>query len=217
MNALIAAGIFAAAIATHEQEAPKVYLIWKSAGNTWNAMRDQSQEMAKDLVKDCPEVQVTTNQQDADYQLSLNHIEVGLFVRDNQLAVSDMFGNLLSTKERGSIRGGVKGACALILADWSNQAAARQRLIIGINAMFQKEGVTGYAEASGDILTVHSERASAMRFRMILTNRRHLSMARRAGFVTYAYTNDIDQNFQYDLKSDQIILPAPEQAVRANN
>ncbi len=56
MKALAAVAILAAVIATNDQEAPKVYLTWKSVGNTWSAMRDQSQEMAKDLAKDCPEV-----------------------------------------------------------------------------------------------------------------------------------------------------------------
>jgi len=217
VKVLIAAGIFAAAIATLEQEAPKVYLTWKSAGNTWNAMRDQSQEMARDLARDCPGVQVTTSQQDADYLVNLNHIEVGLFVRDNQLAVSDMFGNLLSTKEKGSIRDGVKGACALILADWSNQAGVRQKLVKGMNAEAQKAGVAAYTELSGDKLTVHSERASAMRFHMFLASQRFLSIARRAGIAIFAYTNDADQNFVYDVKAGQILNPATEQAVRANN
>jgi hypothetical protein len=119
VKGLIALGIFAAAIATSGQEAPRVYLASKSAGNTWAAMRDQSMEMAKNFAKDCPEVQVTTDQQGVNYRVVLNHIEVGLLVRDNQIAVEDMFGNLLSTKEGSSIKGGVKGACALILADWS--------------------------------------------------------------------------------------------------
>jgi hypothetical protein len=40
---------------------------------------------------------------------------------------------------------------------------------------------------------------------------------RRAGIATYAYTNDADQNFVYDVKSGQIVFPATEQAVQANN
>ena len=146
------------ALTTFGQEVPKVYLTSKSAGNTWGAVRDQSHELAKDFGRDCPAVQVTTNQQAADYQVGLNHIEVGLFVRDNQLAVTDMFGNVLATSEKNSIRNGVKGACAQILADWSNQAATRQKLINGVGAGFQKEKVMGYAEISGDKFTIHSER-----------------------------------------------------------
>src|ERR1700733_1404067 len=68
----------------------------------------------------CSCVHVTTIRQDADYILGLSHIEAGLFLRDNQIAVSDTFGNVLSTKEGNSIKNGVKAACSLILADCSN-------------------------------------------------------------------------------------------------
>jgi hypothetical protein len=216
VKTLIVVGIIAAAFAAHGQEAPNVYLTSKSMGSNWNAFRDQSQEMAKDFAKACPGVHITTSRQDADYQVSLNHIEAGLFVRDNQIAVEDTLGTLLSTKEKSSINSGVKGACALILADWSNPTDARQRLVKAINADFQKSGVMGYAELSGDKLTIHSERASAMRFRMILASR-ELSMIRRAGIATYVYTNDADQNFAYDVKSGQIVQPATQQAAQANN
>jgi hypothetical protein len=213
MKTLVALGLFAAVITANGQESPKVYLASKSAGNTWNALRDQSQEMAKDFAKECRKVQVTTSQQDADYTVSLNHIEAGLFIRDNQIAVTDLLGNMLSTKEGNSIKGGVKGACALILADWSSPTDARERLVKGINAGFQRDNVVGYAEISGDKFTVHSERASTMRFRMILASR-ELSMIRRAGIATYVYTNDADQNFVYDVKSGLIVPPATQQANR---
>ncbi|HLM81910.1 MAG TPA: hypothetical protein VK302_14990 [Terriglobales bacterium] len=216
MKALIAVWVLVVAITALGQDVPKVFLTSTSAGNTWGAVRDQSQEMAKDFAKDCPDVQVTTNQQDFDYRVGLNHIEVGLFVRDNQFAVTDMFGNMLSTKEKGSIKNGIKGVCALILADWSNQAGTRQKLINGINASFQKGGVMGYAEISGDKMTVHSERASAMRFHMIMASRREISMARRAGITMYIYTNDADQSFQYDVKADKVLSPPAPQAVEAS-
>jgi hypothetical protein len=193
-----------------------VYLASNSTGDTWGASRDQSQEMAKDFAKDCPDVQVTTDQRGADYQVNLSHIEVGLFVRDNQLEVTDVFGNVLSANEGRSIKGGVKGACALILGDWSNQAGARQKLIDLINASFQRDNAMGYAEISGDKLTVHSQRASLMRFHMILASQRELSMVRRAGIAIYVYTNDADQSFVYDVKAGQIVAPATQQGAGAN-
>jgi hypothetical protein len=180
-------------------------------------MRDQSQEMAKDFAKGCRYAQITTNRQAADYVVSLNHIEAGLFIRDNQIAVTDPFGNLLSTKEGSSIQGGVKGACALIHADWSNQASTRQRLVDGINAVFQKDGVVGYTDVSEDKLTVHSERASAMRFHAILASKWEISMMQRAGIETFAYTDDTAQNFAYDVKSGQIVLSATQQATHGSN
>lgn len=96
---------------------PRVYLDSASKGTNRNAARDQSMEMSKDLEGDCPGVRITINQQMADYTILLNHIEVG-FARDNQIEVADKNGDLLSkTKEGGSIRGGMKKACAVILAD----------------------------------------------------------------------------------------------------
>ena len=103
------------------QGPPRVFLQAASHGNTWNARRDQSMEMSKDFERDCPGVRVTINQQAADYTVILNHIEVGLLARDNQLQVADKNGDLLQTKEGGGIKGGVKNVCALILSDWAKQ------------------------------------------------------------------------------------------------
>jgi len=79
-------------------------------------------EMSKDFERVCPDVRITLNQQMADYTVALNHIEVGLFGRDNQFQIADKNGDLLAnTKEGGSISGGVKRACAQILADWATK------------------------------------------------------------------------------------------------
>ena len=78
-------------------------------------------EMSKDFQKVCPGVRVTLNQQMADYTVLLNHIELGLFARDNQMEIADRNGDLLQTKEGGSIKGSVKKVCDLILANWTKQ------------------------------------------------------------------------------------------------
>ncbi|HTC61591.1 MAG TPA: hypothetical protein VK709_02010 [Candidatus Saccharimonadales bacterium] len=101
---------------------PRIFLASASKELNQNAQRDQSMEMSKDLEKDCTGVRVTINQQMADYTISLNHIEVGLLVRDNQIQVANKDGDLISnTKEGGSIAGGMKKACELILTDWSKK------------------------------------------------------------------------------------------------
>ena len=106
-----------AVISTGSQ--PRVYLSAASKGSQWNAARDQSMEMSKDFEKDCPGVRVTINQSAADYTVLLNHIEHG-FARDNQIQIANKDGDLISrTKEGGSIRGNIKKACDVILADWS--------------------------------------------------------------------------------------------------
>jgi hypothetical protein len=112
---------YAARVPPNTANSPRVFLQSASKGRNRNAERDQSMEMSKDLEKDCPGVHVTVNQQMADYTVLLNHIESG-FVRDNQIQVANKNGDLLSkTKEGGSIAGGMKKACALILADWAKR------------------------------------------------------------------------------------------------
>jgi hypothetical protein len=106
---------------------PRVYLQSSSKGSQWNAARDQSMEMSKDFEKECPDVRVTINQNAADYIVVLNHIEHG-FARDNQFQVANREGDLISkTNEGGSIAGGVKKACKVILDDWAkNNAVIKQ-------------------------------------------------------------------------------------------
>jgi len=85
-----------------------------------------------------------------------------------------------------------------------NQETARDFLLKASNAQFAKEGVAGYAEIKGgDKLIVHSERASAVRFNMTLKNEKFLALLKTAGIATYAYTNDAEQNFSYDVKAGQ--------------
>jgi hypothetical protein len=87
-------------------------------------------EMAKDFQKNCPDVKVTILQNAADYTVILNHIEVGAFGRDNQFQIANKEGDMLSgVREKsgiksGSIKGGVKAACDVILADWKERQAA---------------------------------------------------------------------------------------------
>ncbi len=100
---------------------PRVYFESASKGSQWNAARNQSMEMSKDFERDCPGVNITISQGAADYTILLNHIEHG-FVRDNQIQVANKDGDLISkTKEGGSIKGDMKKACQLILADWNNK------------------------------------------------------------------------------------------------
>jgi hypothetical protein len=111
-----------AGIASAQDNRPRVFLQANSHGNTWNARRDQSIEMAKDFQKHCPEVRVSVAQNNADYTVILNHIEVG-FSRDNQMEVANKSGDLLATREKGGIKGGVKEVCSIILADWQKPQA----------------------------------------------------------------------------------------------
>lgn len=118
-------------VSQRHPNSPRVYLQAQSHGNTWAARRDQSMEMAKDFQMDCPDVIVTVSQEAANYMVTLNHIEVGLLARDNQVQVSDRNGDMLRLHEgngmkSGSIRGSVKIACKLILENWQASFPASQ-------------------------------------------------------------------------------------------
>lgn len=124
---LVLAGI---SFAQETQPQARVFLQATSHGNVWAARRDQSMEMAKDFAKNCPDVKVTILQNAADYTVILNHIEVGAFGRDNQFQVANKEGDMLGgVREKGgiksgSINGGVKAACNVILSDWQARLAA---------------------------------------------------------------------------------------------
>lgn len=110
------------AVAVQLPDKPRVFLTSASKGTNQNAARDQSMEMSKDFERDCPAVRITINQNVADYTVSLNHIEIGLLVRDNQFQIANKDGDLISkTKEGGIISGGVKKACQTILTDWTKK------------------------------------------------------------------------------------------------
>ena len=83
----------------------------------------------------------------------------------------------------------------------------KQELIEAHNASFRAEKVVGYAESSGDTFTIHSERASEMRFHMLLANQQLMGRYRAAGVKTIVYTNDSDQRFTYDLVADHLVTP----------
>jgi hypothetical protein len=100
---------------------PRVFLRAQSHSNNWNESRDQSMEMSGDFQEVCPGVQISLNQHLVDYTVELNHVEHD-FLRDNQMQVVNKDGDVVSkTKGGGSIKGGVKKACEVILADWAKK------------------------------------------------------------------------------------------------
>jgi hypothetical protein len=97
---------------------PRVFLRSKSHGTGWTATRNQTMTMSNDFQRSCPAIRITLNERAADYTVALNHIENGLF-RDNQMRISNKQGDLIGTRQGGSISGGVAAACNLILANWA--------------------------------------------------------------------------------------------------
>jgi hypothetical protein len=105
---------------------PRVFLRAQSHSSGLHESRDQSMEMSKDFQEECPGVQISVNPHLLDYTVDLNHTESD-FVRQNQLQVANKDGDLVSGASGGgsikgpSIRGGVKKACDVILADWAKK------------------------------------------------------------------------------------------------
>jgi hypothetical protein len=200
---LLTSAAFATGQSTNEL--PLVYLAPQSTGTAVGETRDESEKITRDFAKNCPNVQLAVVQSDADYVVDRSHVNVGLPAWNQQLAVTDAWGNALeAVKENGIGTSEEKNTCALILADWSDQALTRKKYVNAINAGFRKSGTAGSAEIVGNNLIVHSERANRMRFYLLLANNKTPSLQRRAGIVTFVYTNDADENFAYDVKSGQV-------------
>jgi hypothetical protein len=210
---LLAMGIASA------QDKPRVYLQSASHGNTWAARRDQSIEMAKDFQAKCPGATITIAQDKADYTVILNHIEVGLFARDNQMEVANRDGSVLSVSEKGGIKRGVGGACRLILADWEKQkgpepasppiapapavsapddsARARQSFADDAGRRLRAEGA-GFAEVVNTTLVIHSVYADKDRYDTLIGDQKFMDELRRRGFTQFVYTNDHQRTFTWD-------------------
>jgi hypothetical protein len=99
---------------------PRVFLTAQNSANSWGAiLHNQAAEMTKDFGESCSTVIVTVNQQNADYTVSLNHVEAG-FYRDNQLSAADRNGDVIAPPVKyESIAKGVKRACDAMTSDWT--------------------------------------------------------------------------------------------------
>lgn len=199
------------------QERPRVYLQAVSHGNTWNARRDQSIEMAKDFEKNCPGAALTIVQDKADYTVILSHIEVGWFGRDNQIEVANKEGDVLSASDKSGIKGGVKDVCRLILADWQKQSnpkpvtpavtpeagttdksvEARQHFAEAADKQLRHESA-GFAEMVNTTLVVHSIYADKDHYDELVGDQKFTSELRRLGFTQFVYTNDQHKTFTWD-------------------
>jgi hypothetical protein len=105
---------------------PRVFLRAQTHSSGFHESRDQSMEMSKDFQEECPGVVISVNSHLLDYTVDLNHTESD-FMRQNQIQVANKDGDLVSGPSGSgsikgpSIRGGVKKACDVILADWARK------------------------------------------------------------------------------------------------
>jgi hypothetical protein len=75
----------------------------------------------------------------------------------------------------------------------------RAAWVTNFNDGMRKQNVAGYAEITGDVLTVHSERTSSVRFHAALVNNALMDSLKQMEIATLIYTNDADLKFTYDL------------------
>jgi hypothetical protein len=75
----------------------------------------------------------------------------------------------------------------------------RQAFVKAFDDGQRKQGVAAYADFTGGVLTIHSERCSALRFHVLLADEQMITELKQMGFTTFIYTNDADQKFTYDL------------------
>jgi hypothetical protein len=108
---------------TQSADFPRVLLGPNSYGTNLAVHSDKFMEMTRDLKDVCPIVQVTINEQKADFTVRLNHIEDEIAMHENQVEVYNKDGDLISGNEGGSVLDAVKNACALIVTEW---AASRE-------------------------------------------------------------------------------------------
>jgi hypothetical protein len=100
---------------------PRVLLRAPNRSGGWSALVNPAMDMSKDFQEVCPGVRVSINLYVADYTVELNQVDHG-FVAENQMLIANKDGDLISrVKEWGGLKGGVKKACAAILADWARK------------------------------------------------------------------------------------------------
>jgi hypothetical protein len=84
---------------------------------------DQTMEVARVMMKSCPEIDVTRSEQAADYFLLINRgKEYGLFANAvTQVMLLDPKQKVLYANKEGTVAKAVKDGCRAIMSDWQRQ------------------------------------------------------------------------------------------------
>jgi len=104
----------------------KHWAVW--SGNSTVDSHDEGMEVTKDLQKNCSEVVITLNQNNADYTILLNRESKknrGLLRSNSQVQVANKDGDVLGSNATHTVGNAAKDACNLIASDW--QSHARQQ------------------------------------------------------------------------------------------
>jgi hypothetical protein len=123
--------LFVTSLASAQRARPLVFVDGngserEAARQTPHVRRDdQTMELARDLLKACPEISLTRNEEssDLDYTLLFNRgDEYGLFrVAQSQILLLDRDKNIVYSSKQGTVSRAAKDGCKAILADWKEQ------------------------------------------------------------------------------------------------
>jgi len=101
----------------------------EAAHETQHVRRDdQTMELARHLLKACPEISITRKEDaDIDYSLLLNRgDEYGIFKNAvSQVMLLDRDKNVLYSNKEGTVSRAAKDGCRAILEDWKKRRPAR--------------------------------------------------------------------------------------------
>jgi hypothetical protein len=88
---------------------------------------DQTMELARDLLKSCPDISITREENSSpDYFLLLNRGEErgGLRLASSQVMLLDGQKNVLYSSKEGTVARAARDGCKAILVDWKKRRAA---------------------------------------------------------------------------------------------
>lgn len=88
---------------------------------------DQTMEVARIMMKSCPEIEITRSEQGADYLLLINRgKEYGMFSNAvSQVMLLDPSQKVLYANKEGTVAKAVKDGCRAIMGDWKQQRQQR--------------------------------------------------------------------------------------------
>jgi hypothetical protein len=128
MKITIIAVILLSVLAQAQQAHPVVFINGEggthvSGGSV--AKHDETMEMARVLLKSCPELSLTTDGATTDYSLLLNREEEHFGGAVSQVMVLRPDKSVMFASKQGTVARAVRDGCKAILADWKERRPAR--------------------------------------------------------------------------------------------
>jgi hypothetical protein len=113
----------------HAQQAHPVVFIngegGTHVGNGSVAKHDETMEMARNLLKSCPEISITTDEATIDYSLLLNRQEEHFGSAVSQVMVLRPDKSVMFASKQGTVARAVRDGCRAIMSDWKQHRTVR--------------------------------------------------------------------------------------------